>query len=1161
MKLGRADALSRYEVLEPIGHGGSARVFRARDLAGDREVALKLVNEAESAWLLREFKTLRSIQHENLIRVFDSSVLASGEAFYTMELVEGGDLGAQISGPKAEEWLRPLLIGTLRGLGHLHCHGEVHGDLKPSNILLGPGGVVKVSDVGMGNGTSSRSLMSGTPGYTAPEAWSDMPLNIRSDLYSVGVIAYEALSGRHPFGARTIREVIAGQVAGWVPSLGSQGVTLSPGMERAIMRALERDPELRYGSADEFLDAVGAGGVGEIVGGRFVGRGREKDKVRAFALSNANRAPSLLYIAGPEGVGKSALWAEVNASDDCMKETVFAIREPEHDLARLAALQDDTSRSTQGMEVEGISGLAGALLVRFADASFLGVEDPPSSGDLVRRLARYLWAEAEERGVSTRIRFVKLVKERPSSLEAFESCVDLIPFEAGEAEELTRGILGPVNASPQFWRRLVEEVGGFPRMLATAVLELVHRKLVSRKFGQWEVSDLSDEHWSSLRACSSQWESAWGRLSSEAQDILVAISLVQSGLSGGELALLFDGIDLTGSISRLRASGWVETYSSKILPSSRDVGRVVLAAASDAKKDTVRQRVLGILWEELPRGDRASLMLSGEPSGAAVSEGLWLGLECNKGQRYEQALEILTQTRNLARRLGDASSLRRAGLLAAETLHRIGNVSASLSVLEEDTDWGMEASDPGSWATRAMLRGRSFKVMRDLDSARREFQSCVDYSRLAGDRRLELQAESELAELEWRHGGEEGRCAAAKRIRALLSDEDPSKELRDEWAALRYQLGASLVLSGERDEAIHVLEGALKLSASNYWQMRICNALNAAHYYLGHLRTALELSDRAWQHAIDGRIDSFKPRLLASAAGIRFGLGMFREAAEQGEMSAFWGRRIGSPFEYEAGLLAAASDLIQIAEFERALVMTTEARRSASKEPASRHIAKSLELEALALLHIGDYGGARDRIAEAHTNLVGRGFDDMIPRLRWHAGRIKMEEGYFDAAEAEFVEALKELERTRDWEDLPGVQVEMQLLLARAGDQRLDTEELSRLLEDARGKGLCPVQLRVTLALAEISVLGSKLTGEVPGMLEEGLRLAERCGAREFVWRLSYWCSRVLMIAGDRRGAVARMGTAVRVLREVASELAPEHRSLYLGTSHARLLLSEARSN
>src|SRR4029079_18423455 len=101
----------------------------------------------------------------------------------------------------------------------------------------------------------------------------------------VGVIAYEALSGKHPFGARTIREVIAGQVEGWVPSLGSYEVRLSHDLERAVMRALERDPDLRYGSADEFLDAIGEGGsVGEILGGQIVARDTERARIAEFAL-------------------------------------------------------------------------------------------------------------------------------------------------------------------------------------------------------------------------------------------------------------------------------------------------------------------------------------------------------------------------------------------------------------------------------------------------------------------------------------------------------------------------------------------------------------------------------------------------------------------------------------------------------------------------------------------------------------------------------------------------------------------------------------------------------------------------------------------------------------------------------------------------------------
>jgi tetratricopeptide (TPR) repeat protein len=294
-------------------------------------------------------------------------------------------------------------------------------------------------------------------------------------------------------------------------------------------------------------------------------------------------------------------------------------------------------------------------------------------------------------------------------------------------------------------------------------------------------------------------------------------------------------------------------------------------------------------------------------------------------------------------------------------------------------------------------------------------------------------------------------------------------------------------------------------------------------------------------------------------AGIQFGLGMFREAAEQDEMAAFWGRRVGSPFEYEAGLLATSSDLIHIAAFERALAAASEVRGVSNSEPPSRHVAKALEIEALALVHVGDYKSAQESIARADSIMAGRGFDDLVPRLRWHAGRIDMERGEFPAAEAKFAEALKVLEQTRDWEDLPGVQVEMQVLFARSGDNRLDLEKLRRLLEDARRGELVIVQLRAILALAEIAGLNANLLGDTLPVMTEGLRLGERSGAREYVWRLNYWAARALASIGDRRGAVARMGTGIRVLREVASELTPQHRSSYLATSHARLLLSDAQ--
>src|SRR5262245_36525979 len=131
------DLPQRYAAATLLGEGGQSHVYRVHDSLRDRDLALKLVSASDAELLRREFDTLRQIRHENLIQVFDWGTLGSGEAFYTMELVEGADWGQRMGAPQAPEEVRRILTGLLRGLAHLHCHGEIHGDLKPGNVLLG----------------------------------------------------------------------------------------------------------------------------------------------------------------------------------------------------------------------------------------------------------------------------------------------------------------------------------------------------------------------------------------------------------------------------------------------------------------------------------------------------------------------------------------------------------------------------------------------------------------------------------------------------------------------------------------------------------------------------------------------------------------------------------------------------------------------------------------------------------------------------------------------------------------------------------------------------------------------------------------------------------------------------------------------------------------
>jgi tetratricopeptide (TPR) repeat protein len=1135
-------------------------VYRILDRVLDREVALKVVGPDESNWLRREFDTLRQIRHENLIRVLLWEPLASGGSYYTMEFIDGSDLGRIMGNPLPAEEVRRVLAGLLRGLGHLHCHGEIHGDLKPGNVLLGSGGVVKVADVGMRGDASSRELGSATVGYTAPEVWAREPTTQRGDLYSVGVIGYEMLTGKHPFGARTVREVLSGQLEGWVPSPSAYGVSVPDDLERAIMRALERDPELRQGSADEFLEGLGAENrVGEILGGRFVNRADEMSHLEQFAASVTPKTPTLLYIAGPSGVGKSMLLREAAARSASWQASLHELRDPETDIAELTGDHGTVNgTATIANASERISVVADRLISRFQGARGLLLEDPASPSDYVRDAARYVWAEAAERKAAPNVRFIRVVHSAPTSLEAFEYCLVLSPFESERAGQLVSGILGNGDISQQFLERLVAETGGLPESLAVTTLELVDRQLMARRFGHWQVASISEGDWESLKTNTSRWERSWGRLSERERDLLTAITATRAGLTVADLQRAFGDIDVEAAAARLQTFGWAASHEAKLVPSSREAERVVLDSKNSLRQGIVSQKLLMELGNDLPRPVTARLLLNGAPSAEAVREGLWLGAHLREQRHYTESVRALLTTRDLSLALGDAGSARSASLTAAEGLLRSGANDEVLALLSRGDEWDTPEQDPKKSIERSRILGLSCKARGDLEGARANFEYCSREGKRSGDRRLWLLAEAELAEIEWRHGGEEGRQSAAKRVQELTATAQSFEDCRDEWAALRYQHGASLVVAGRREESLAILEEALRLAESDYWRMRIGNALAAANYYLGNFRVALAAADLAWQNAVEGEVDSFKPRILASMAGIRFGLGMFREAAEQDQMAAFWGRRIGNPFEYEAGLLAATSDLIHLGQFERAIAYASEVRGVDSGRPNSRHVAKAYEMEALTLIHVGNYAAAQDCIAKAYHAIEGKGFDDLIPRLCWHAARIEMEFGRFVSGEAKLREALQSLEKTKDWEDLPGVKVEMQVLFARAGDRRADAGELRILHGEARSREIGLVQLRATLALGEIAFLIPSKPVDVVDTLLDGLRLAERSGAREFVWRLSYWIARILHESGDLRGAATRISNAIRVIREVASELTPEHRASYLSTSQARLLLTEA---
>ncbi len=274
----------KYRLMRPIGRGGMGIVYAAVNVVTGKSVAIKQLHEGLSescsARFLREAQVASSIDHPNVVNVFD--VVRDGAALYlVMELLSGESLAARLRrGPQDPRAFAQLMLPVLRGVHAAHRMGVIHRDLKPDNILLceGPHGEpreAKVLDFGIstlcgelgdaGADTQvSEGPIMGTPQYMAPEQLcAGRRADPRSDVYALGVVFYRALSGRCPFTADSLPGLVVRIVEGGATPLGELCPALEPGYAAAVMRCLEVNPAQRLASVAAFAEAIEpyAGGV------------------------------------------------------------------------------------------------------------------------------------------------------------------------------------------------------------------------------------------------------------------------------------------------------------------------------------------------------------------------------------------------------------------------------------------------------------------------------------------------------------------------------------------------------------------------------------------------------------------------------------------------------------------------------------------------------------------------------------------------------------------------------------------------------------------------------------------------------------------------------------------------------------------------------------
>ena len=266
----------RYAIVREIGHGGMAVVYLARDLKHDREVALKVLYPHVAATLgadrfLREVRVAARLHHPHLLPLYDSGE-ADGSLYYVVPYIETGSLRHRLQ----RESPLPLNVAlqitreVADGLDYAHRQNVVHRDIKPENILLDQGHAV-IADFGVARAISEAAdaqlteagLLVGTPAYMSPEQAMGEAVDGRSDIYGLGCVLFELLTGAPPFTGQAPLAIIAQRLNGSAPRLGDRGVSVPHQLEEALARALARQPEDRFETASEFARLL-ATGSGEI---------------------------------------------------------------------------------------------------------------------------------------------------------------------------------------------------------------------------------------------------------------------------------------------------------------------------------------------------------------------------------------------------------------------------------------------------------------------------------------------------------------------------------------------------------------------------------------------------------------------------------------------------------------------------------------------------------------------------------------------------------------------------------------------------------------------------------------------------------------------------------------------------------------------------------
>lgn len=1109
---------SRYELQGQLGRGGMANVYRALDRVTGQVIALKLLTKrverertVVSTLFEREYHTLAQLKHPHVIEVYDYGVFADGTPFYTMELLDGGDLRQHAPIP----WRTAcsLFFEVCSSLALLHSRRLLHRDITPPNIRCTQSGHAKLIDFGaMSPMSAGGADVVGTPAFVAPETVHRLTLDARTDLYSLGATLYFALTGAIPYPARSFAEVMTAW-SGKVISPSALVPSIPPALDDLVLSLITVEPSLRPQSAFDVMQLLAA--IGELQPNEsdavpraylstpaLVGREGVLEEFRHSLLASRLSRGRALLLKGAAGVGRSRMLDACSLEAKTLgftvlRATAMGAHQPFATVQRLAQhLLDSLPDEAAG------GGSAAKSLPNFADTS-------RDAEQLQRDGARFFWNQSAQRPLLFAVDDAHLIDPRSAAvltglldksgrgrvfvllsadadvpenpgLSALSRRGTTLPLEPLTKKQ-TRSLFSSVFGEAANLDLLAQEVhavsSGVPRVCMDVAQHLVDRGLIRYASGSWTLPSKlqnSDLPQSAAEAVCARAAT----LSASARFLAEALALAfTERLSEAQCRLLLTAAGaqvIDGVVTELVTNAVVLRFGSEYALPNRLWVDALTRSLSEAESKA-RHRALA----ELYRGRNAVAFIYHAFATDLEEEGLDALLEQNAAHakkldlvelyeaniaklvpRYPLAIECAKRLGRGPRVINELLRWHFAGTLLDE-VQLPASAHTWCAVLQHDCGLDLYRSDPDT--SDPMQR-----LLRALGGAQNRYQATPEAERVYRvEEAIRLLAEYVVISIAY--GGRANDGAFIRSLPALLEPFAPLSPLLDAiWnnavATLLSQEGAYSLARERWIEVLNKLDTCK--SAETPFVELIANAvafgIGIMEAQLG-MPTALSWAERLERDPTQHIAALQLRRIVRLQQGDARGAERFRRQAEVASLSSRMPQLFKSLLAVELTACASARDLAGIQD-------VTERMRPVAERYV--HWRPNL-LYAEACFHFvrGDYAAAKAKCEECIALTVPDEHGHSTNKMMWSAAQLCLAEILLATDHAEEArQAVLRLRSPSAHELRPEAVRTLALIEAKLGEAGA-VPRISQLIAQQRELGVNGLRLGVTYeARAQIAI-------------------------------------------------------------------------------------------